>query len=346
MWDEKENISHVEGFAAEIARLTRDIPQPIAPVELRPGDIVLFRRSDPTLLEQYPVMMWQSLAFLPNGHYDTTHSAICVGVDDSHGPLIAHIDMRNGFNGYFREPLSAKLGESNRTFFVFRPVDPDLAEKLVEAADHPENYESFSWSFFSACRNPWASLPAGGDQFEDGQKSYTTSTNCAIFVAESLRRSAPHLQPRIHSTQTPKAIESWLWQAREHFEKRCYPGQDPYQTLIDTLWSLIGGMVQKNDMRACRSANAIIRVFYAAQCLIDEQGDGLNDIQKCIALLSRVLPALESNNRFSLCGSGPASVVKNKARRLGIFESDIALVKKNNPDDVDQLARHALKKQR
>ena len=94
-------------------------------------------------------MFFQSLNRQQQGHYDTTHTAICVGQEKGH-PLIAHISLQKDKKkqGYVLEKLGAE-----RPFILFRHDNKAIANNIGYVAGNIEKNKENQCSVTRSSKN-------------------------------------------------------------------------------------------------------------------------------------------------------------------------------------------------
>lgn len=348
---------------------TRAISQ-IRLQDLKRGDILLFRPSPAMFPCQPWIIRFQSLAWLPDGNDDTTHSAMCVDNDEKTGPVIAHTYQVDEKWGYFRHTLrvmqeeEAKFHPSNidRPFLVFRPKNQKAAALAADIAGDEKANKDIQWttgklikpffrpSFWGLAKDrPFAKEP----KTMPSEAICTEFVIKAVKIAEYKRHEAGEKIPDrmcIRSSSSPKALESYLYNDRENYELFVYPGKNPLQKLITNITAEL-----KNIEARHFSCNAHSRVKRQVVALMCEQmaekykgaDNNVSELDQCLELLSKVMPVLNQHSGFSWFGlrnTASYNVVRDQVRKMGIFERDIQKYTKDHPHKEEKQVRLAQQK--
>jgi len=305
-------------------------PTIISFTALKPGDILLFRSLTHPDWFQHIILATQRLVCQQKqGHYDSTHVAICVGYDTENIPIIAHTTAE-----YKREPITAlfKRCSGDRAFLVFRPSHQPWAMKLAEiAGDQPANHQ-LQWSYAKALsvflhrslRKPTlVSTPYT-------QSSLSTGTFCSNFVIECMQQATYALQANypylryglsIRAASTPRALEHHLSIEHSDYEQLCYPGLNAYQKLCDEIEKQLARIKHRSDLPS-QLKHARILAAYQLSLKNREQKA---DTQAFFDLLNQILPELIPNTGGGWSTPHSYKTVRNLIGTMGLFTNNFPI---------------------
>lgn len=300
----------------------KSLPRSVALKELQPGDILLFRPPKKVGPIQKVIMLCQALVKQKQGHYDTTHTAICTGREDSE-PTIAHISggEHQGRGTYTNEKIGAyQKREQDRAFIIFRPQDPELADELVKIASNPEKRQ-LMWKLSTGMGLFFTRAKQDGKQ--STVKHLSTDTVCSKFVIECLKiaieKTAAEEPPiAIKSNSSPKTLESYLARHQDelNLQRLCYLGQDAFANLARAIEHQLYRV--KSTQRGQNKARMGLATFYQALANL-KSGPPLSEIEKSVYLLNQVLPILKINTGRGIRKAFSYRQIQNLARKMGVF---------------------------
>jgi hypothetical protein len=317
--------------------------------DLKPGDILLFRPSNTVFSSQNTVMFFQKLLSLEHGHYDTTHVAICVAMEDGQ-PVIAHsyetISKGKIWRGYIRQPLQQMLkdedglieGNYERPFLVFRPRDPKAAEVTAKFAGDEKANRHIQWTYAKAIRTYFR--PAFWRLDEDRpmkcNKTIPDEAICSQFVISMIKlaeqkryKEGDKLVNRltIRSSSTPKALEACLYRDKNHYDLLCYPGKNAYWILMSAIRMQLSRIKKRSDGDDLPRQKYLdgIKQYNNIRKKHKKNESALNHLDKSIELLRIMMPILNRHTGFSFFGlwnTTSYNLIRDKARKMGIFERE------------------------
>lgn len=285
-----------------IGHPTSDLPIAIELEHLAPGDILLYRTSKDTGPVQYFIMFMQLFFSEKGGHFDTTHSSICIENGDN-GPIIAHI----GPDGYKREKL-LNYDTEERAFLVFRLYSKDARDELAKVAASDQHI-GLLWKFLSALRPMVRTARLDPKrELQEKIKTIDKRTYCTEFVVKSMKISAQqndgYAYPHIRSSCSPKSLEAYL-HANAEYQMFVHLGKNGYQKILNELEQSV---IQINHPN-------VTKMYTNLNNEIINSTVKINDFYKLLLMLKVMQPILDL---FSSAGD-----VMSLARKLGIFARDI-----------------------
>lgn len=297
----------------------RPIPKSIDLNELLPGDILLFRCNKDFYLSQVFIKLGQAIFDSAHGHYDTTHTAICLG-QGPNGPQIAHVTEKLDIKGYINEPLSEMMtrDKEDRPFLLFRHKDKKIANKIADLAGHKDNSEKkLQWRLSSGM----LSLPAKLPQKLEEKFDYFSDTICSQFVIETLDLAGATLP--IHHNSSPKILESSLY-GNKDFNYFCYSGQNAHERLLQAIEEQLKRIENQNDEKSIAKYDNASRAFLRVKESF-KNGATQDAFEKNIALLKTMLPFLKESRGLGLFKTTSYKAIIEIARYMGIFERDLRI---------------------
>lgn len=336
----------------------------------RPGDIVLFRVSQHPVTFSHVIEAAAKLKGVGYGHADTTHTAIIVETPETAlavmeqpeykrenpaqeeklppGPWIAHVTEATGtdgqrFNGYRVEPLSEyiKRNGGERAFQIFRPISPDVQQKMADNAADKKKHKDIAWSGFQSAKVLVTKVRAPNTP----KKEHIKATFCSRWVVDRIGElSNEEYRLNINSTCLPSTLEDALYQ-NPNYELYIYTGHsfpkikdhnsntfissgsNPFEYVKKLLSNELDRLerltvqssykeMTKYNLLEERYNNVLRQIeLYHLTC-------PLNDFNAARILFKSVLPVLKINT-----GRGKESLsynnVKIPLQKIGIFTRDL-----------------------
>lgn len=306
--------------------------------DLRPGDILIFRPPDELSMIQKMITNVQSIITKTQGNYDSTHVAICVGIENDK-PIIAHLTGHDVM-GYKKEPLENMLVRDggDRAFFAFRPKDHTVADKLAQVAAADTN-KDIKWKVGAAASILTWFSDLDRDRKITVKKEFDKDSFCSKFVIQALKVATEPFQsgllkdvsdkyyPHIRSTSSPKVLEDYL-NRDENYTKILYMGKkSPYEVLKQAITTELKTLMHEDDTKSQMKYDLLQKNFYDLTARLDVN-NSYDDYQKTTILLHNILPILQIPTNMDIREPESYRKVIEAARRIGILESDI----KNAPN--------------
>ena len=315
------------------------LPKPIALNDLQPGDILMFRSPEKrSALEKFMSFM-QALVGQKHGHYDTTHSAICIQ-NKNKEPVIAHVNPDGGIGTstayYTQEPLRNFFKHhGERAFFIFRPKDPKSALEIAKVAKKNQNYH-VKWSLMSLLQSfTQKALPPQGIK-EPGPLQVSLRTTASQFVTECIKLGlkATHHYFGLRANSSNKALESHLYKNQKTygFELGCYLGEKPFHKIhIEILKQIqalqqdaLGSFENQKNLEIMKAyTQAIARLEEATIYNADGSRRKPNEMENCLYLLNAMLPEFNKTDGLWFINTSSYRAISSLARNMGLMEHDL-----------------------
>ncbi len=299
--------------------------------DLKPGDILLFRPPKKPGIVQNAIMFLQSLVGQSEGHFDTTHAAICVGKDEQGKAMIAHLTGHN-IMGWKKEPLGDMIQRDGgeRAFVVYRPNKPQVADAIAASAGDERN-TSIKWKIPAASGVLFRRAQLDPARQVSVDKEYAKDSFCSKFVVQAIKIAAISLGkqfyefvPNIRSSSTPKSVEAYLYKDR-NYEMLVHCGNtDPYSLMVNEVNAQIARLNGKKDASSIQKGAILQDKLEAAKNELDSKVN-LTPIDKAIHLLKNIKNDLLIETSYNMRSTTKSyRDVMAKARGIGIFERDVS----------------------
>lgn len=339
--------------------------------DVKPGDILLFRPSKTLFPSHNTIIFFQSLLSLDHGHYDTIHVAICVG-NEGGNPIIAHSyelakDGKIAKRGYVKQSLQEMFdhegkvisGNDDRPFLLFRPKDRAAAKETAKVAGDEQANQHIEWTYYQAIRTFFRPAFWGLDPDRPmlNNKSMPEAAICSQFVISAIKLAEQNRNNRkevfldrinIRESSTPKALEACLYNDVNNYDLFCYPGKRAYKDLRKEIIAQLKRILtrESTDPLAKNKYLDGIRQYKKVRASHKNPANNQNRLDRCLDLLSTMLPILNRHTGFSwfgLANTTSYNHVVAAARKMGIFERDIKRYTLDHPP-VAQVPSVQLKK--
>lgn len=300
--------------------------------QLQAGDILLFRTNDgdANLSDAVTHFLIKSssalLSYTKEGHYDTSHAAICIaGPNQENGQKtqIAHLTVNEHTSGYLTEPLQDMLvrdGGGDRAFLVFRPKDAAVGASIAETAISPDN-KDVKWSANKLPSLYYTRAAQAHDRERSRDKKIAKESICSTFVVQVIKKGVRRLDEQYAgydldiraSGSLPKTLEGTLFQS-DNYELLVYAGKE-------NIYARFKQEIQKQMATNSRLKKLYDPIFQSLTTDL-EANDTLNDLEKACVLL-KVITTNELSGRFHQ----EHDALIHHCRTLGIFGRELEKAK-------------------
>ncbi len=310
---------------------------------LDPGDVILIHASISPNFTQKLIMFLQSLIGEAHGNDDITHAAICTKIQDGK-PVIAHI-TGNKIMGYKQEPIDEVFirDGGDRAFVVYRPKDQKVANNIASIAGNEKENKSIKWKisvalsafFRKATLNPKRTFH---------EKNFSKDSFCSKFVIQAIKIATQHKRdralsetlnyyPNIRSSSTTKTLDDYLFND-PNYDMYVYPGSNnPYTLIKNEIQAQIDRISKRTDSNSITKCRLLNTKLIEITKILDDAD--YNNLQKAILLFKSIDSALKIKTTYSLWDSTSYRIVRDKIRKIGIFEKDIVIEQKRRGSNLN-----------
>lgn len=300
--------------------------------ELKAGDILLFRKPFSALdksgcmnkFNRAQIMLAGAFFNQENGHYDTTHAGICVGIDSKGNVLIAHLTGHE-IMGYKKEPLKDMLQRDggDRAFVIYRPRSFVMSQAVTTIASDEAN-QSIRWDKIAAL-SMFVKFPKLRTAKEKKvTKKLSRASFCSKFVSQVIKKAAresyliDEYDDNMPSAVMPKHIEGKLY-SHPYYDALLYTGNtNIFELMINRIREELGRVskevTQKEDW-----ARIITHRILEMTILFLRSEKKMHDLDRTLILLKVIVPVLNMNIESELTDSNAYTNLIQYARERGIF---------------------------
>lgn len=307
-----------------------DALQNVLPEDLLPGDILLFRAPEGSLLVNI-IFLIQALQDEKHGHYDTTHAAIVVEQGKPY-PKIAHVTRPAYVLESLKREMKRRGQEKDRPFLVFRPKDRALAQEMADVAKsvNDQSDRKPAWLVSSAAH---LMIPGSGDAHSMKPGKVDESSYCSKFVGECMRIADQNLSetsgharitrddaiPSIKLHSSPKMLERYFVERPDLYDRLCFIGRDAYSRVLQEVSIQERRIAGRWGQTSIEKANKLKNVVDDVTREVGLHPEW-NELQKVLYLLGNVLPiARERIHKGDFSDPESYQAIVGMARKLGIF---------------------------
>jgi hypothetical protein len=289
--------------------------------QIQVGDIVLFKPRPKLNLNQKTIMKLQSLLPTSFGTSETIHAGVCVGHDENNVPTIIDISG-SGLKEYSLGAAdSGNNGGYKRSLVIYR-AGQEAGIQLAKSINKDVKAKKFSYSLVRFLKTIGKN-ELHPDRISKKERVIYENTFCSLFVVEAMKKAWQKDEyrkyyPNFKSNISPKQLEHFL-STNNEFMQLCYVGKGSFETLKESLTTHVIRLKAKTDKKSKHNLEIITKAWIKANKEIKEKNYS-SEMEKCVCLLSHIMPILEKNNKAAFFHSPAYKEIKSISKQIGLYK--------------------------